>query len=167
MSTIIQGTQLRDIALGRYIQGQQQDITTSGAATYGLFEVTGGEVLITALWGKVATAVTVANTVNVQTNPTTGDTNAIVEATDIGTTDTAAGTIVGFTDSIDDPATAGAVFEGKIELGGRAYRNLVATTGQIESVVTGTTPDGVIDWYCTWVPLTAGAAVIASTQAAA
>lgn len=167
MSTIIAGNQLRSLLLGNYVQGQQQDITTSGAVTYGLFAVTGGEVLITSLWGKVSTAVTVANTVNLQTNPTTGDTKVIVEATDIGTTDTAVGTIVGFTDSIDDPATSGATFEGKIELGGRAYRGLVATTGQIESVVTGTTPDGVIDWYCTWVPLTLGATVAASTQAAA
>lgn len=167
MSTIIQGDQLRSLVLGNYVQGQTQNITTSGAATYGLFEITGGEVLITALWGKVSTAVTVANTVNMQSNPTAGDTKVLVEATDIGTTDTAVGTIVGFTDSIDDPATNGATFEGKIELGGRAYRNLVGTTGQIESVVTGTNPDGVITWYCTWVPLTVGAKVIASTQAAA
>lgn len=168
MSTLIQGIQLRNLNLGEYVQGQSQNITTSGAATYGLFEVTGGEVLITALWGKVTTAITVANTVNMQTNPTTGTTSVIVEATDIGTTDTAAGTIVGFTGSIDDPATgAGAVFEGKIELGGHVMSGLVVTTGQIESVVTGTGPDGVIAWYCMWVPLTPGATVTASTQAAA
>jgi hypothetical protein len=155
MSTILQATQLRDISLGRYVQGKSQDITSGGAATYQLFTVAGGEVLITALWGKVTTAVTVANTVNLQTDPTAGDTVVVVTATDLGTTDSAVGTTIGV---IDDDTDATVDFA----KGGYALRNLVVTTGEIESVVTGTTPDGVIAWYCTWVPLTPGATVVAS-----
>lgn len=131
------------------------------ADTRTIFTVAGGEVLVTALWGVVTTAITVANTVALQTNPTTGDTKVFVEATDIGTTDTAAGTVVGFIQSIDDPATNGATFEEKIELGGHALRNLVVTTGDIEQVTTGTNPDGAVTWYATWVPLTDGATLVA------
>lgn len=155
MSTIIQGSQLRDISLGRYTKGKTQNITSGGAATYQLFTVTGGEVLITALWGKVTTAVTVANTVNLQTDPTVGDTVVVVTATDLGTTDTAAGTTIGV---VDDDTDATVDF-GK---GQYALRNLVVTTGEVESVVTGTSPDGVIEWYCTWVPLTPTATLTAS-----
>ncbi len=155
MSTLINNTELREISLGRYVQGKTSNITTGGAATYQLFTVTGGEVLITSLWGKVTTAVTVANTVNLQTDPTTGDTVVIVQATDLGTTDTAAGTTVGVT---------GEQIAGTTDFvkGGFALSNLVVTTGEVESVVTGTNPDGVIEWYCTYVPLTAGASVAAS-----
>lgn len=156
MSTLIKGDELRSIALGRFAAGKQQDIGTGGAATYQLFTVAGGQVLITALWGVVSTAVTVANTVNLQTDPTTGDTVVVVTATDLGTTDTAAGTTIGV---IDDDTDATVDF-GK---GGYALRNLVVTTGEIESVVTGTSPDGVIDWYACWVPLTDGATLVAAS----
>lgn len=159
MSTLIQGNQLREITLGR---GPVSSPSGAFAAdTRTIFTVAGGEVLVTALWGVVTTAITVANTVALQTNPTTGDTKVFVEATDIGTTDTAAGTVVGFNQSIDDPATAGATFEEKIELGGHALRDLVVTTGDIEQVTTGTNPDGAITWYCTWIPLTNGATLVA------
>lgn len=153
MSVIINGTELREIALGRYLQGKTQ--TISGAATHSLFTVAGGEVLITRLWGKVTTAITVADTVNLQTNPTTGDTVVIIQATDLGTTDTAAGTTLGVTGE----QIAGTSDFAK---GGFALCDLVVTTGAVESVVTGAGADGVIEWYCTWVPLTAGATVTAS-----
>ena len=154
------GKSLRQIMLG---QGPVASPSGAFAAdTRTLFTVAGGEVLITALWGKVTTAITVADTVALQTNPTTGDTKVFAEATDIGTSDTAVGTIVGFNNSIDDPATAGATFENKIELGGHILRDLIVTTGDVEQVVTGTNPDGAITWYATWIPLTDGATLVAS-----
>jgi hypothetical protein len=131
------------------------------ADTRTIFTVAGGQVLVTGLYGVVTTAITVANTVALQTNPTTGDTKVFVEATDIGTTDTAVGTVVGFIKSTDDPATTGATFEEKIELGGHLLQGLVVTTGDIEMVITGTNPDGAITWYATWVPLTDGATLVA------
>ncbi|MGH3585795.1 MAG: hypothetical protein ACRDQ0_05685, partial [Pseudonocardia sp.] len=116
---------------------------------------------ITALWGVVTTAITVANTVKLQANPTTGDSTDVSEATDIGTTDTAAGTVIGFTKSIDDPATSGALVENSLLRGGHALRDLVVTTGDLEQVTTGTTPDGAITWYACWIPLTDGATLVA------
>jgi len=153
MSTIIQGTQVREISLGRYVQGKTS--TLSGAAVHQLFTVAGGEVLITALWGKCTTSMTGANTLNLQTDPTTGDTVVVATATDLGTTDTAAGTTIGVSANALMPATA-------LAKGGIAIRDLVVTTGEIESDVTGAGANGVVEWYCTWVPLTVGATVVAS-----
>src|SRR5512139_381809 len=159
MATIIQGPELRSLVLGNPPVSSPSGAFAADTRT--IFTVAGGEVLITGLWGVVTTAVTVANTVALQTNPTTGDTKVFVEATDIGTNDTAVGTVVGFTPSIDDPATSGALFEHSIMLGGHLLKDLVVTTGDVEQVTTGTNPDGAITWYCTWVPLTDGASLVA------
>lgn len=159
MSVIIQGDQLREIALGRYLQGQTADITTNGAKTYTVFDVAGGEVLITAFWGKVTTALTVADGVNLQMNPTTGDTQVIVTSTDLGTTDTAVGSVIG----MDHGTTAA----NKFLRGGQVMLNAVVSTGTVESVVTGTGPDGVVQWFCCWIPLTKGATLVASAVAPA
>lgn len=156
MSVIIQGTQLREISLGRYVQGKTSTIG-AGGGTFQLFTVAGGEVLITALWGKVTTAVTLdTETLALQLDPTTGTTVTWVAATDIGTTDTAVGDLLGFVDT--DTTTP------DFRVNGRPLTNILATTGEIEMVaanVTGT-EDGVVEWYCTYVPLTAGASVVAS-----
>jgi hypothetical protein len=128
------------------------------ADTRTIFTVAGGEVMITALWAKVTTAITVANTVKIQANPTTGDTADLCTATDIGTTDTAAGTLLGFlTDPDDTAATAPDIVKG----GGRVLEGIPVPTGDIEQVTTGTNPDGAVTWYCTWVPLTDGATLVA------
>jgi hypothetical protein len=153
MSTLINNTELREISLGRYVQGKTS--TLSGAAVHQLFTVTGGEILVTALWGKCTTAMTGANTLNLQTDPTTGDTVVVATATDLGTTDTAAGTTIGITGTSLTPAT-------NLVKGGQALTNLVVTTGEIESDVTGAGANGVVEWFCTYVPLTAGASVAAS-----
>ena len=155
MSTLIQGTQLREIALGRRAESASGAFA---ADTRTIFTVTGGEVLITALYGKVTTAITVANTVKLQANPTAGDTADLSTATDIGTTDTAVGTILGF--EIDPDDTAGAAPD--IARTGRALSGIVVSTGDIEQVTTGTTPDGAVLWVATWVPLTDGAVLVAS-----
>lgn len=155
MSTLINSTELREISLGRYVQGKTS--TLAGAAVHQLFTVTGGEVLITALWGKVTTTLAGANTVNVQTDPTTGDTVVIATATDLGTTDTAAGTVICALFDQDGTTNTPSLVKGA-----GSPLTFVATTGEIESDVTGAGADGVITWFCTYVPLTAGASVAAS-----
>lgn len=156
MSVIVQGTQLRDISLGRYVQGKTSTVG-AGGGTFQLFTVAGGEVLITALWGKVTTAITLATEgVAIQVDPTTGDTVVVAAGTtDLGTTDTAAGTLLG----VDDQTSAAVVIKG-----GKPLMNLAVPTGEIEATVANVTgtEDGVIEWYCTWVPLTPGATVVAS-----
>lgn len=155
MSVIIQGSQLREIALGRYTQGKTSTITAD--ATYQIFTVAGGEVLITALWGVVTTAITDdGEDLAIVLDPTTGDSTTIVTATDLSTTDTAIGTVLGFKDQGDGTID--------FQKNGGPLPPHVVTTGEVELLVSAGTgsEDGVIDWYCTWVPLTPGATVTAS-----
>lgn len=150
---------LRAAVLGSYVQGQTSTITAD--ATHQLFTVAGGEVMITALWGKVTTAITDAGQdINVQMDPTTGDTVALTQDNDLGTTDTAAGTLLLFSYDQDGATNTPMCTKGT----GEPLR-FVATTGEIEAVVTAGTgsEDGVVEWYCTYVALTTGATVAAAT----
>ncbi len=153
MTSMVDGASLRKVLLGNGPTAGKL-MTISGAATHQIFTVAGGEVMITALWGVATKALTGANTINLQSDPTTGDTVVIGTATDLGTTDTAAGTTIGFIEQGD----------GTIDLvkGGLPLPAWVVTTGEIESVATEATANGAIQWYCTWVPLTTGATVTAS-----
>lgn len=131
----------------------------SGTLTHGttksLFTVT-GEVLITALWLKCTTTMAGANTLAVNCVPTAGNTMTLVTATDLGSTDTVAGSVVGLT----QPTTA--VAWGFL-VGGRTDLNAVVTTGVVGLVQTGSgTIDGAVTVYCTWVPLTDGASLVAA-----
>lgn len=152
MTTIIQGDQLREIALGRGVVSSASGAFAADTRT--IFTVAGGEVLITALWAKCTTAITVANTVKLQANPTTGDTSDLITATDIGTTDTAVGTVFG----LDQGTTA----VSKLIKNGRTNLNAVVSTGDVEQVITGSSPDGDVTWYCTWIPLSDGATLVAA-----
>lgn len=154
MSTIIQGDQLRTLLVGSGPVSKASG-TLTDATTLNAFTITGGEVLITHFWLKVTTTMAGANTLAVQNNPTTGDTFTLVTATDLGTTDTTAGSVVGLTRG----TTAASAFL----RGGTTELNAVATTGTVELVETGTgTIDGAVTLNCMWVPLTAGALLVAS-----
>lgn len=128
---------------------------TLAATTVALFTVAGGEVMVTAMWGKVTTSITVANSYKLQFNPTTGDTQDMCAATDIGTTDTLAGDILqfGLSTTTAPPKLMSIGY-------GTARLDTVLTVGQIEHVSAGT--DGVITWYVCWVPLTDGATLVAA-----
>lgn len=132
---------------------------TLAATTVALFTVAGGEVMVTAMWGKVTTSITVANSYYLQFNPTTGDTAQICTLLDIGTTDTLAGDLLTFGAStatappkLMSPSTAAGGYGQPL--------NTVLSIGQIEHVSAGT--DGVITWYVLWVPLTTGATLVAA-----
>jgi hypothetical protein len=126
----------------------------TGNPTTPLFTVTGGEVLVTGVWGKVTTALTTdSGTYALQSNPTTGDTQTIVTATDLGTSDTAVGSVVGLTHG----TTAAPAFL----RGGSVAIDTVVTTGQIE-FVGAASANGAITFYVTWVPLTDGATLVAA-----
>lgn len=130
-----------------------------------LFTVS-GLVLITAMVGQVTTAITVANTVKVQANPTVGTTQDIFAATDLGTTDTPAGDLIGITGAAADGPLLGigavAAWGTKATLAaGDAGKGLFVAAGTIEQV-TATGADGGITWYLTYVPIEDGAVVAAT-----
>jgi hypothetical protein len=152
VSTLIKGTELRTIGLGRYAEKASGAI--SGNPTISLFTVTGGEVLITSLYLKCTTSITTdGGTLALQTNPDTGDTVVVVAATDLGTTDTAAGTLIGV---VDESTTTP-----DFRKGGRALSGLPVTTGTVE-LVGASSVNGAVTACCTWVPLTVGASLVAS-----
>lgn len=126
---------------------------TLAAATSALFNVS-GLCLITSIVGRVTTAITVANSYKLQANPTTGTTSDLVAATDIGTTDTPAGTLLGFTGVKTDSITQGPGSVPSIQ------RPIAVDAGTIEQVSAGT--DGAITWFITYCPLEAGAAITAA-----
>lgn len=151
MTTIIQGSELRTLTLG---QRAEKSTGTLAATTISLFTVTGGVVALTSIYGEVTTAITVANSYKLQANPTTGATKDLVAATDIGTTDTPAGSLLSF-----DGVAASSIQQGPGAVP-MLMRPIAVSTGVIESVSAGT--DGVILWVVTWVPLTTGASLVAA-----
>lgn len=152
MTAMISGADLRSIGLGTRVE---KSTGTLAASTVALFTVAGGEVLVTSMYGKVTTAITVANSYKLQFNPTSGSTNDLFAATDIGTTDTPAGDVLTF----DGVRSSSLVRGGGGAVLGNA-NGIVLQAGQIESVSAGT--DGVILWVVTYVPLTTGATLVAA-----
>jgi hypothetical protein len=153
MSTIIQGDELRNLLLGRKPISKAY---TMAVETASLFTIAGGLVLVTSLVGKVTTAVTTAGTTKLQMNPTTGDTADLCQATDLGTTDTAAGDVLGFLYDQD-----GTTNTPVIARYGQALSGIVLPVGDIE-IVNATGADGAITWYLTYVPYDDGATVVAA-----
>lgn len=156
MSVIIQGSQLREIALGRRAEKTQ----ALSAATLPIFTVAGGEVLVTSFYLKATVSIAAAGgTLALQSNPTTGDTaTSIVTATDLGTSDSTAGTIIG----VREVAVADAsVVPYSFAENGVALKDLVVTTGQLE-LVGASGIDGTVLAVVTWIPLTDGATLVAA-----
>lgn len=151
MSTVLQGTQLRSLTLGSRVT---KSTGTLAATTVALFTVT-GQVLVTSMYGLVTTSITVANSYKLQFNPTAGDTQDLCAATDIGTTDTTAGSILQFgLSTTTAPAKLMSIGYGTARL------DTALTAGQIEHVSAGT--DGVITWCLTWVPLSDDGTLVAA-----
>jgi len=136
-----------------------------------LFTVS-GLCLVTSMVGKVTTVITVANTVKLQANPTTGTTQDLCAATDIGTTDTPAGDLITFSGAPAESLILGIgavprfpVTEAQssastnVQTGGA--QGFYIDAGTIEQV-TATGADGAITWYLTYVPLATGATIVAA-----
>lgn len=151
MSVILQGDQMRSIVYGNRTE---KSTGTLAASTITLFTVTGGVVALTSIYGEVTTTITVANSYKLQANPTVGTTRDLVTATDIGTIDTPAGSLLGF-----DGVVASSIQQGPGSVP-MLLRPIAVNTGAIESVSAGT--DGVILWVVTWVPITNGANLVAA-----
>jgi hypothetical protein len=149
-------------ALGVYVKKSY----TLAVETKSLFTVT-GLVLVTSIVGVVTTAITVANTVKLQANPTTGTSSDLCAATDIGTTDTPAGNLLTVPGAPTGSMVTGigAVQAWPISkvssdfLG--APVGVYVNTGVIEQV-TATGADGVVDWYLRYLPISLGASVVAA-----
>jgi hypothetical protein len=153
MSVLLDNNAFRKAVLG--LGPVTKSTGTLAATTVPLFTVATGRVMVTSMFGLVTTSITVANSYKLQFNPTTGDTQDMCVATDIGSTDTLAGSILqfGLGTTTAPPKLISVGY-------GTAMLNTVVSIGQIEHVSAGT--DGVITWYATWVPLDNGATLVAA-----
>lgn len=152
MTTMIQGDQLRTLALGN--GPVSKAVPALSATTFQLYTVAGGQVLITALWAVVTTNIAATGgTLALQLDPTAGDTATVVTATDLGTSDATVGTVLGVRDQGDGTTD--------FAEGGFALTGLVVPTGEVE-LVGASAVDGGVTVYCTWVALTTGATLVAA-----
>lgn len=150
MSVLNPNDAYRQASLGNVARKSQ----ALSAASLPVFTIAGGEVMVTSVWVKVTTSITTdGGTLALANNPTTGDTMTLVTATNLGTTDTAAGSIVG----LDQGTTAASSFL----RGGRHDVNWVVGVGQLE-LVGAAAVNGTVEIGVTWVPLTSGATLVAA-----
>lgn len=140
---------------------------TIATETKDLFTVS-GLVLVTGIVGLVTTAMTVANTVKLVANPTTGTSSDLVAATDLGTTDTPAGNLLSISGAPTGSIVSGIGAVGKFPISKvstdflGSVDGIYLAAGVIQQVTTGTSPDGVITWYVSYVPVAAGATIVAA-----
>lgn len=154
MTTIIQGSQLRKLIFGNIVTRAAAALPQTAQSA--IFNVVGGDVLITSLVGEVTTAIQAqATTVQIIGNPTTGtDVNWTNSTGDIN------GKEIGSTVVL--PAAFGGTAlvqtAGGNGLAGIAY---LARVGTID-LKTGASSTGAMKWYLTYVPLDDGASVTAA-----
>jgi len=141
------------LATGRRVS---KSTGTLAATTVALFTIAGGRVGITSIYGIVGTAITVANSYKLVSNPTTGTTMDLCTATDLGTNDTPAGQVLSMTSPAAAITGGSNTTVSTIGLAGV----VPIPVGQIESVSAGT--DGEITWVVEWRPLDAGATLVAA-----
>jgi hypothetical protein len=152
---------LAGIRLANLGQVVSKSTGTLAATTVDLFVIAGGQILITSLYGLVTTSITVANSYYLKVTPTTGDASQLCVATDIGTTDTVAGSILGFgLGSTTAPPKLMSPSASSNVSWPSSLPPTIVTTGKIQSVSAGT--DGVITWTLTYIPITTGATVVAA-----
>lgn len=126
-------------------------------ATAAIFNITGGKVLVTSLFGEVVVATpATTNTLAVSGVPTSG--TAVVWASAISTASKEAGSIIYLPNTVGG-ALAVANAGGGAALGPAGF---VGQIGSISLTTTGSAATGTIKWALTYVPLDTGAAVTAA-----
>lgn len=163
MTTMIQGTQLRDITLGQQVSKAGLSIANSSVS---IFTVTTGLVLITSIVGKVTTIIGGAVNLNLTHTPSGGAAADLCAAT--ACDNDAAGTLYTIsgvaTDTMSVQAAAGAqvpsVTYAPNLLWGHAG-GLLVPAGSIKFKGSAA-QTGAVKWFATWVPYETGAALAAA-----
>lgn len=130
---------------------------TDGEQT--LFNIAGGNILLTHFWGEVTTAITVANAAKIVYDPTTGGSDVDITSTlDIGTTDSAVGSYF----TLNPTVGSAMVKTLDYTAAARLAAPLLLRTGAIHLNNAGTGCDGAAAWNIIWIPLTTGATLAAA-----
>lgn len=150
---MIQGSQLRDIALGRKVERATATLPQTTAAA--LFTIAGGRVLLTSIVGEVTTAIqNQANNTKLTANPTTGTDVDICAV--LNTAADEVGCLYGITGLFSDAlvgANAGATV---------LPRNPVVLPAGTLDLSCAASNTGSVKWTLTYVPLDDGASVAAA-----
>lgn len=153
MSVLIQGPQIRDIALGRKVDRATAALPQTTAGT--LFTVTGGRILLTSIVGEVTTIIqTQANATKLQSVPTTGTAVDLCATLDI--TADEVGCLYGITGTL---ATA--------MVGANAGATVIPTVALVVPIGAiklncAASNTGSVKWSITYVPLDNAATVAAA-----
>jgi hypothetical protein len=153
MSVLIQGPQIRQIALGTKVDRSTAALpqTTQSA----LFTITGGRVLLTSIVGEVTTAIqNQANNTKLVANPTTGTDVDICAVLSVANDEV--GCLYGITGLFSDAmvgANAGATV---------VQRNAVVLPVGTLDLSCAASNTGSVKWSITYVPLDDGASVAAA-----
>ncbi|MBU0778339.1 hypothetical protein KKF82_08790 [Patescibacteria group bacterium] len=149
---------LRDLWLGRRLLGQTTERATAvlTAATVPLFTISGGRIKVTQIIGEITTGMQVLLTnVRLQSNPTVGTTRNLCVNTNIS--GYAIGDLLGI-DGINTSALLPPASSGVVEA---QTMGVIVKAGTID-VISSAAPTGSIRWTLKWVPIDAGAAVVAA-----
>ena len=149
---------IRDLWLGRRQLGQTVERATAvvTAATVPLFTVSGGRIKVTQIIGEVTTVMqALATNVRLSGNPTTGTARNMCANLNIASY--AAGDILGITgintDAMLPPASSGVVEAQTM--------GVIVQEGTID-LIADAAPTGSIKWTLKYIPIDAGAAVVAA-----
>lgn len=157
MSVYNDGAAFRKSAFGILVS---KAYTPLAVETKNLFTVS-GLVTVTAIFGVVTTAITVAGTSKLTFDPSLASavTQDLVTATDLGTTDTAVGSLLSF----DGIRASSIQYVGAAGGGGvpMLQRPLTFPAGTLQQI-NATGADGGITWYLTYVPMADGATIVAA-----
>lgn len=156
---------LRQVILGDRAEKSAAALVQNAATS--LFTVSGGDILVTALYGKVSTVIGAnAITVKLQHTPSGGSAGDISAATTI--TSDAVGTIYGVTGVAADILSAQKVTGTEVPTVtfgtvGVGARGIILPAGSLKMLASNADPDGgKITWRLFYVALAAGASVAAA-----
>ena len=156
MTTVTNNTQLRQLALGRFVQNAA-GVTVPQNATTTIFTVAGGRILVTSLTGVVKTVIGgTTPALKLIATPTTGTANDMCAALTITSFEVGA--------QFGLPGPVGSALNGQNKSGSVAGQTApqIVAIGTVGMNVSASDATGAIQWSLTYVPLDTAATVTAA-----
>ena len=147
-------------ALGRRVKRVGTFADLDAVEVVDLFRITGGEVLLTGMYGKVTTLIAAACTLNPVFTPTIGAAQTDMAATSASIAADPVDTILSWDGAeASQLAPAGAGVIGTVGYGSFSVNNQILVIGVIGLNVAVVATAGAIDWILHYIPMDANAVV--------
>jgi hypothetical protein len=154
MTTMVQGSQQRQLVMGTKVDRAAAAVPTS-AADQALFTITGGRVIITSIIGEVTVVIGgTTPSMKLIANPTAAGTSSDI-CSAVAITADAVGNLYGV-------ATVGGALTVLESVSGTPTQGIVVKAGTIDCNISAADSTGSIKWSLTYVPLDDGASVAAA-----